>query len=80
MQTKIVKWGNSLGLRIPRPFAREIRVAEGSIVEMQAKDGQLIIHLLPAPEYELNILLEGITDQNLHREVGTGEAVGDEAW
>ena len=30
MQTKIQKWGNSLGLWIPRSYAAEAQVKEGS--------------------------------------------------
>ena len=41
MQTKIQKWGNSLGLRIPRSFAAEAHVKEGSAVDLSVDKGPL---------------------------------------
>ncbi len=80
MRTKVVKWGNSLGLRIPKSFAEEVRVAEGSTVELTLEDGRLVIRPAAQPEYALEDLLGGITDANLHAEVDTGNAVGGEEW
>jgi len=37
MQTKIQKWGNSLGLRIPRSFAAEAQVEEGATVDLSVE-------------------------------------------
>jgi antitoxin MazE len=80
MRTKIVKWGNSLGLRIPKSFADEVQVTDGSAVELTLEDGQLVIRVAREPEYALDELLSGITDENLHAEVDAGDAVGGEAW
>ena len=78
MRAKIRRWGNSLGLRIPKPFAEEIGVAENSSVEMSLEDGA--IRIVAADRYELAELLDGVTEDNLHSEVETGPATGAEAW
>ena len=80
MRTKVVKWGNSLGLRIPKSFAEEVRVSEGSEVDLTMEDGQLIIRVARQPSISLEDLLAGITDSNLHGEIETGDAVGGEHW
>jgi len=80
MRTKIVKWGNSLGLRIPKSFAEEVRVAEGSIVDLSMDDGNLVIKVTQTDDIDLENLLDGITDENIHREIGTGNSVGGEIW
>ncbi len=80
MQTKLQKWGNSLAVRIPKAFAREAHVADGTPVDLSVDDGKIIIDPHIEPEYRLDDLLEGVTSQNLHAEVDTGEAVGREAW
>ena len=80
MRTKIVKWGNSLGLRIPKSFAEEIQVANGSTVDLTMESGHLVIRLTPVLEYSLDSLLDGITDENLHSEIDSGESVGGEQW
>ena len=80
MRTKIVKWGNSLGLRIPKSFAEEVRVSEGSVVDLSLEDGQLVIRVAPQLSMDLEDLLAGITDSNLHDGIDTGDAVGGEIW
>ena len=79
MQTRIQRWGNSLGLRIPKAFAEQAGVEAGSEVDLALEDGELIIR--PArPKYGLAALVRGITDENVHAEVETGPPVGREAW
>jgi len=34
MRVRIKKWGNSLALRIPKPFAEETAVTEGAVVDL----------------------------------------------
>jgi antitoxin MazE len=80
MRTKIVKWGNSLGLRIPKSFAEEVRVGEGSVVDLSMEDGNLVIKVTKTEEVDLKDLLDGITDENIHGEIDTGDAVGGEVW
>ena len=80
MQTRIQKWGNSLGLRIPKSFAEEAGVEEGSEVDLSVEGGDLIVRPRRMPSYSLKQLLRGITAKNLHREVETGEPVGREVW
>ena len=80
MQTKIQKWGNSLALRIPKPFAIEVGLDQNSIVEVSVSDGKLLLEPVTAPEYTLDQLLEQVTENNLHSEVDTGPTVGNEVW
>ena len=80
MRTKIVKWGNSLGLRIPKSFAEEVQVAEGSVVDLSMEDGNLVVKVTHPVDVDLVDLLDGITDENIHREIDTGDAVGGEIW
>ena len=69
MQTKIQKWGNSLGLRIPRSFAHEAQVEAGAAVDLSMENGRLLIRPLRVRKYSLNVLLRKITRRNLHGEV-----------
>lgn len=80
MQTTIRKWGNSLGLRIPRSFAAEAQVEEGATVDLSIEDGRLLVRPLRVRKYSLKGLLRKVSRRNLHREVATGRAVGREAW
>jgi antitoxin MazE len=80
MQTKIQKWGNSLGLRIPRSFAVEAQVEEGATVDLSIEDGRLLVRPLRVRKYSLSALLRKVSRRKLHGEVSTGKAVGREAW
>jgi antitoxin MazE len=80
MQTRIRKWGNSLGLRIPRSYAAEARVGEGATVDLSVANGQLLVRPLRVRRYSLNALLRKVSRRNLHGEIKTGRAVGRETW
>lgn len=79
MRTKVQKWGDSLGVRIPSPYAEETGLEEQSEVEISLADGALLIR--PAsPSFTLEELLAGVTESNVHGEVDTGRPVGREVW
>ena len=80
MQTKIQRWGNSLGLRIPRSFAEEAGVEAGSQVDISVRDGDLVVRAAKRRTYRLSELLAKVTTKNLHGEVDTGERIGREVW
>jgi antitoxin MazE len=77
---KILRWGNSLALRLPMPFARSAQLAEGSTVKLSLAKGRIIVEPLPEAGLSLKKLLSQITAGNLHRETDTGQAKGFEVW
>ena len=80
MVTKIQKWGNSLGLRIPKSFAKEAGVEEGSAVDISIDGERLVIQPVHSPAYKLRDLVSEIREDNLHDEIPTGDRVGREVW
>jgi len=80
MQTKLQKWGNSLGLRIPKSFAAEAGVEAGSEVDLSVHSGELRVRALHQRRLSLTALLRKVTRKNLHAGVDTGDPVGREAW
>lgn len=80
MLTKVQKWGNSLALRIPKAFAIDAQLENDSFVEITIVEGQIIITPIAAPSWTLEELLAGINKKNIHQEVDTGVATGNEAW
>ena len=79
MKIQIQKWGNSLALRIPKSFAIETNMEQGSTVEITLeKDG---IMMKPAKdEITLDSLLAEVTKENLHSETDFGSPEGKEVW
>ena len=81
MLTQVARWGNSLALRIPSAYAREIAVEEGKAVELNVLDGKMVVTPVEdIPTYDINNLVALITTENLHDETDFGPAVGNEAW
>jgi antitoxin MazE len=80
MKTKVQKWGNSLGVRIPRGLAEEVGLGAGTEVSLTAKDGELVLRPGVPSRLRLADLLAGVTPENIHTSVDTGDAVGAEAF
>ena len=77
---KILRWGNSLAVRLPMAFARRARLAEGNRVKMTVKDRKIVIEPAREREPRLAQLLKDITPSNRHKEIATGGPVGNEVW
>jgi len=80
MKTAVQRWGNSLALRIPRAYAAETKISEGSEVELTLKSGALVVRPVVRKRHALADLLKRVSAANRHEAVETGRAVGKEAW
>lgn len=79
MRAKVQKWGNSLAIRVPRPFAEELGLRQDSDVDLLLEQHELVIKPI-STGITLQELLAGVTEDNLHGEVETSGPVGGEAW
>jgi len=77
MRTQIKKWGNSLALRIPRAFAKEIGAVKGTHVNMTIENDTLVIRVAKPKKCrcDLQKLIDGITEENRHPEMDWGPPV-----
>jgi len=69
------KWGNSLGIRIPKDVADRIGIEQGSKMELNVSGKDKAITLKPIKtrkKYTLNELLSQITPENRHEEIDFG--------
>ncbi len=80
MKSSIQKWGNSLAIRIPKSFASEIHLVQGSEIDISLFEDKLQIEPIKKEKITLKQLLSEITDENLHNEIDTGNQVGKEIW
>jgi antitoxin MazE len=79
METLIQKWGNSLALRIPNNYAKDIHLKKGSHVNLVIENNKIVVS--PKKEnIKLKALLSKIDKNNLHSEEVSGESVGKEVW
>jgi antitoxin MazE len=77
MKMRLKKWGNSLGVRLPKVFAVHMGMREGLEVNIELQADGIFISKTTA---SLDTLLEQITPQMLHEETDTGGATGNELW
>lgn len=80
MTLTIRKWGNSLAVRIPSPYADELHWNENTEIESSVSDGKLILEAVRERVYQLDDLLAGISNDNRHPETNTGPSIGGESW
>lgn len=79
MKAQMVKWGNSLAVRIPKPAVEKARLKEGDILEVDSTaDGQ--IELRRAGKVPtLAQLVAQISPQNRYGEISSGSERGKES-
>jgi antitoxin MazE len=77
MRAQVVKWGNSLAVRIPKPIAQEANLKAGDPLEIEVAEGAVQLHRVgrvPA----LARLVSMITPENRYEEIAVGPGVGKE--
>jgi antitoxin MazE len=76
-KSHVAKWGTSLAVRIPKPIAEQWGVQEGSAIEIVSRGEQIVMR---KRTYVLADMLAQVTADNLHPELDTGPAQGNEEW
>lgn len=55
-------------------------LSQGSLFDLTLDGDTLCIRRVSSPEFTLDTLLAGVTDENLHEAVKMTDGVGTEAW
>ena len=76
MSVTLHRWGNSVGLRVPKPLLEQLGLGEGSTVELRVENGRLIIEPERKRRLTMAELLEGITPDDRPELVDWGPPVG----
>ena len=80
MTTTIQKWGNSLAVRIPKEFAKNLKWSAGESVGFK-QVGDKIIITSSRPVYTLEDMIKGMNKKNKHKLVWPDdEPRGKEIW
>jgi len=80
MRLQIQKWGNSLAFRIPKAFAQEIKISQGSEVDVGIKESCIVLKPMSKKKILLKDLLTRVNKSNIHSEADFGEKQGLEIW
>ena len=76
-KSQIGKRGSSLATRIFKLFVEHWRAHDDSAVERDSPGNKVV---MGKKTYSLTDMLAAVTDENLHPEVDTGPAAGNEVW
>ena len=76
-KSEVVKWGNSLAVRIPKMLAEEARLKEGDPILLKATNGRIELQRAEKTP-TLHDLVAQITPDNRYEETDWGSEVGRE--
>jgi antitoxin MazE len=87
MQTSIVKWGNSHGIRLPEAFLQSIKIKENDLVDVTFENGRIIIKKVNQKEHKttkqrlIDFYGEDFKKHaKTQKETDWGQPVGNEVW
>ena len=73
MQVQLARWGNSLGIRIPKDIASQVGLRDGARVDIRA-EGDRIVITVDRPRYSLDELMKGVTPEAMREAFDWGLA------
>lgn len=80
MVSRIQKWGNSQGLRLPKHILEDADISVGDDVEVIPQDGQIVIKKVSRPKFDLAEMVSRMPRNYKVREESFGKPVGKEEW
>ena len=76
MELQIGKWGNSLGIRLPRHITNLLHLAVKDRIHCSVQDGKLVLEPIRQTKYTLEELLAKMEDTS--EEISWGNPQGNE--
>lgn len=80
MESKIQKWGNSNGVRIPKIYLEALNLKADDLVDIQKVDNKIIITKSKRKKISLKERIDKYDGPNLCEEFVWDEKVGREIW
>jgi antitoxin MazE len=78
--TKVQKWGNSQGLRLPKQILEMAQIQVGDDVEIVVGQQEITVRKVKAKKFDLAELVSRMPRDYRGREDAFGPAVGKELW
>jgi antitoxin MazE len=81
MQAEVKKWGNSLGVRLPKLILEQVNVKENDKIEIEVVSGEIVIKKKDILNCNsLEELFENFDGEYERVEIDWGKPVGREVW
>jgi len=78
IELQLGKWGNSLGIRLPRHIVDSLNLSPKVRMSCSIQDGKLVLEPVHQPKYKLEELLAKVDE--VDDEVFWDKPKGKEAW
>ena len=79
MTTKLQKWGNSQGIRIPKVILNEVKWDKNENIIIRVDNGKLIIEKANKKR-NIKEIFEGYEEDYIPEEIDWGKKEGNEIW
>ncbi len=79
-KTRIMKWGNWYGIKVPKKYVELLGLFDGDAVMLIIENEKIVIKPISSINYSLDELISKITPENFHTEIDFGPRVGREFW
>lgn len=78
---KVSKWGNSLGIRLPKKIINELNISDGTMLDVKVVNNQIILN----PKDEIDKLFSNFDFEEFYKnnkleEIDFDEPVGNEMF
>jgi antitoxin MazE len=80
MMSKVQRWGNSQGLRLPKHVLESADISVGDNVEIIPQEGQITIKKISKRKFDLVEMISRMPRNYKAREEAWGKPVGKEEW
>lgn len=83
MKTTVTTWGNSLGVRIPKSYAGDLGIENGSAIELVRTGNTIVIKPKKKnrrEKFKIEELTKSMNTKNSHSLIEWGEPAGNEVW
>ena len=80
MEARLQKWGNSLGIRIPKALLNSLNLKEDDILDLDVEENKIIIVKSTQSKIDLAKRFKDYYGENLAKDFSWDEKRGKEIW
>lgn len=80
METRLQKWGNSAGVRIPSIILKSLNIKTNDILNIEQDDDKIVITIPKKKKISLSDRFREYNGENLAKEFSWDENRGKEIW
>lgn len=80
MQTRLQKWGNSDGIRIPSSILKSLNIKTNDILNIEQEEEKIVISIPKKKKISLEERFKNYNGDNLAKDFSWDDPMGREIW